>query len=44
MLKRSLGRGTVITGKLERGTLKKGDKVEIVGAGKEPVKSVVSGK
>lgn len=36
------GRGTVITGKLERGTLKKGDKVEIVGAGKEPVKSVIS--
>uniref|UniRef100_A0A0R3RX63 Elongation factor Tu, mitochondrial n=1 Tax=Elaeophora elaphi TaxID=1147741 RepID=A0A0R3RX63_9BILA len=39
---RTLGRGTVITGKLERGSLKKGDKVEIVGAGKEPVKSVVS--
>ncbi|CAG9534551.1 unnamed protein product [Cercopithifilaria johnstoni] len=36
------GRGTVITGKLERGSLKRGDKVEIVGAGKEPVKSVVS--
>ncbi|EJD75299.1 translation elongation factor Tu [Loa loa] len=36
------GRGTVITGKLERGSLKKGDKVEIVGAGKEPIKSVVS--
>ncbi|VDK71250.1 unnamed protein product [Litomosoides sigmodontis] len=36
------GRGTVITGKLERGSLKKGDKVEIVGSGKEPVKSVVS--
>ncbi|VDK77940.1 unnamed protein product [Onchocerca ochengi] len=36
------GRGTVITGKLERGSLKKGDKVELVGAGKEPVKSVVS--
>uniref|UniRef100_A0A915PWC1 Elongation factor Tu, mitochondrial n=1 Tax=Setaria digitata TaxID=48799 RepID=A0A915PWC1_9BILA len=36
------GRGTVITGKLERGSLKKGDKVEIVGAGKEPTKSVVS--
>uniref|UniRef100_A0A183D252 Elongation factor Tu, mitochondrial n=1 Tax=Gongylonema pulchrum TaxID=637853 RepID=A0A183D252_9BILA len=36
------GRGTVITGKLERGNLKKGDKVEIVGGGKERVKSVVS--
>ncbi|KAK6100313.1 elongation factor Tu homologue precursor, putative [Brugia malayi] len=36
------GRGTVITGKLERGSLKRGDKVELVGGGKEPVKSVVS--
>ncbi|VDM97964.1 unnamed protein product [Thelazia callipaeda] len=36
------GRGTVITGKLERGTLKRGDKVEIVGSGKDPVTSVVS--
>ncbi|VDM60933.1 unnamed protein product [Angiostrongylus costaricensis] len=37
------GRGTVITGKLERGTLKRGDKVEIVGCDRENVKSVISG-
>jgi len=37
------GRGTVITGKLHRGTLKKGDKVEIVGQGKDTVKTVISG-
>ncbi|CAD6198643.1 unnamed protein product [Caenorhabditis auriculariae] len=39
------GRGTVITGKLERGILKRGDKIEIVGASKTPetVKSVISG-
>lgn len=38
-----LGRGTVITGKLHRGTLRKNDKVEIVGHGREGVKSVISG-
>lgn len=37
------GRGTVITGKLERGTLKRGDKVEIVGCDKEGVQSTISG-
>ncbi|KHJ90718.1 translation elongation factor Tu [Oesophagostomum dentatum] len=37
------GRGTVITGKLERGTLKRGDKIEIVGCDRENLKSVVSG-
>jgi len=37
------GRGTVLTGKMMRGTLKKGDKVEIVGHSYEPVESVVSG-
>ena len=37
------GRGTVITGKLHRGTLKKGDKIEIVGYGRENMTSVVSG-
>ncbi|KAF8358068.1 tufm-1 [Pristionchus pacificus] len=37
------GRGTVITGKLERGTLKRGDKIEIVGCDREGVKSVISG-
>jgi elongation factor Tu len=36
------GRGTVITGKLERGSLKKGDKVEVLGHG-NTVKSVVAG-
>ncbi|KJH48317.1 translation elongation factor Tu [Dictyocaulus viviparus] len=37
------GRGTVITGKLERGTLKRGDKVEIVGYDRENTKSTISG-
>ncbi|GMR41535.1 hypothetical protein PMAYCL1PPCAC_11730 [Pristionchus mayeri] len=37
------GRGTVITGKLERGTLKRGDKIEIVGYDREGTKSVISG-
>lgn len=39
-----IGRGTVITGKLERGTLKRGDKIEIVGCDREGVKSVISGE
>ena len=38
------GRGTVITGKLERGVLKKGDKVEILGYDKEGIKSVITGR
>lgn len=37
------GRGTVITGKLERGTLKRGDKVEIIGCDTEGLTTVVSG-
>ncbi|KAK6745608.1 hypothetical protein RB195_011996 [Necator americanus] len=37
------GRGTVITGKLERGTLKRGDKIEIIGCDRENTKSVISG-
>ncbi|CAJ0942717.1 unnamed protein product, partial [Mesorhabditis belari] len=37
------GRGTVITGKLERGTLKRGDKIEIVGCDRENLTSVISG-
>uniref|UniRef100_A0AC34QH13 Elongation factor Tu, mitochondrial n=1 Tax=Panagrolaimus sp. JU765 TaxID=591449 RepID=A0AC34QH13_9BILA len=37
------GRGTVITGKLERGTLKRGDKVEVVGCDNENLQTVVSG-
>ncbi|CEF66429.1 Elongation factor Tu, mitochondrial [Strongyloides ratti] len=37
------GRGTVATGKLERGTLKRNDKVAIVGNDRDDVKSVISG-
>ena len=37
------GRGTVGTGRIERGMIKVGDNVEIVGLAKEPAKSVVTG-
>ncbi|MFH4981258.1 hypothetical protein AB6A40_007967, partial [Gnathostoma spinigerum] len=37
------GRGTVITGKLERGQLKRGDKVELIGGGKDEIKTVIAG-
>ena len=37
------GRGTVVTGRVERGTLKMADKVEIVGIKKEKMESVVTG-
>ena len=37
------GRGTVGTGRVERGVIKVGDDVEIVGLHKEPLKSVVTG-
>ncbi|MDI3533702.1 MAG: elongation factor Tu [Thermosediminibacterales bacterium] len=37
------GRGTVVTGRVERGTLKVGDEVEIVGLMDEPRKTVVTG-
>jgi len=37
------GRGTVITGKLERGILKRGDKVEICGCDSENISTVVAG-
>jgi elongation factor Tu len=37
------GRGTVATGRVERGTLKKGEEVELVGVNKEPIKTVVTG-
>ena len=37
------GRGTVITGKLERGVLKRGDKVEICGCDSENITTVVAG-
>jgi elongation factor Tu len=36
------GRGTVVTGRVERGTIKVGDEVEIVGI-KEPRKTVITG-
>jgi len=37
------GRGTVTTGRVERGTVKVGDEVEIVGLEEEPKKTVVTG-
>jgi len=37
------GRGTVATGRVERGTTKVGDEVEIIGLTKEPRKTVVTG-
>ena len=37
------GRGTVITGRIERGQVKVGDEVEIVGLGKETRKTVITG-
>lgn len=37
------GRGTVATGRVERGILKKGEEVEVVGFNKQPIKTVVTG-
>jgi elongation factor Tu len=37
------GRGTVVTGRVERGTVKVGDEVEIVGLTDKPRKTVVTG-
>ena len=37
------GRGTVVTGRVERGALNLSDEVEIVGLSKEPKKTVVTG-
>jgi elongation factor Tu len=37
------GRGTVVTGRVERGILKKGDEVEIVGLREEVLKTTVTG-
>lgn len=37
------GRGTVATGRVERGQIKVGDEIEIVGLSEEPRKSVVTG-
>jgi elongation factor Tu len=37
------GRGTVVTGRVERGTLKKGEEVEIIGLRDEIMRTVVTG-
>ena len=37
------GRGTVVTGRIERGVLKNGDEVEIVGLSNESKKTVITG-
>ncbi len=37
------GRGTVATGRVERGQIKVGDEIEIVGLSEEPRKSIVTG-
>ena len=37
------GRGTVVTGRVDRGTLKKGEEVEIIGLRDESMKTVVTG-
>ncbi len=37
------GRGTVVTGRVERGVVKMGDEIEIIGLSKEPRKTVVTG-
>ncbi len=37
------GRGTVATGRIERGTAKVGDEVEIIGLRKENIKTVITG-
>ena len=37
------GRGTVVTGRIERGRIKLNDEVEIVGLGKKPIKTVATG-
>ncbi|CAG0992778.1 hypothetical protein PLCT2_02565, partial [Planctomycetaceae bacterium] len=37
------GRGTVVTGRVERGQLKKGEEVEIIGLREEKMKTIVTG-
>ena len=37
------GRGTVITGSIERGVIKKGDEVELLGLGKTAIKTTATG-
>ena len=39
----SAGRGTVVTGRLERGIIKKGDAATVLGHGKE-AKTTITGK
>src|SRR5258708_39858585 len=37
------GRGRVVTGRVERGTMKKGEEVEIIGLQEESIKTIVTG-
>lgn len=37
------GRGTVITGSIERGVIKKGEEVELLGLGKHAIKTTATG-
>ncbi|ODV58828.1 translation elongation factor Tu [Ascoidea rubescens DSM 1968] len=37
------GRGTVVTGRVERGELKKGEEIELVGHNDKPIKATVTG-
>lgn len=37
------GRGTVVTGRVERGVLKKGEEIEVVGDFEKPFKTIVTG-
>src|SRR5438876_3570624 len=37
------GRGTVATGRIERGVVKVGDEVQVIGLSKEPMKTIVTG-
>jgi len=37
------GRGTVVTGKIERGTIKIGEELEIIGLAPEPTKTICTG-
>lgn len=38
------GRGTVISGSIERGVIKKGDEVELIGHGKDVIKTTATGE
>jgi len=37
------GRGTVVTGRVERGTAKKGEEIEIIGLQEESIKTIITG-